>query len=232
MIHEIKEHFEKEYPREGCGVIAIVKGKKKWFPCTNIAEDDDDFIICSTEYLKLKLKYDIIGIVHNHIDASNEPSENDINYCNALGIPYYIFSYPSMDLNIVEPKKRNQPLIGREYEFGVNDCFEALRDWLTTKNIIIPPRAPFENDWWKKGLNYFCPDVIKEWNHTEVKEPQENDVLIFSVESNVPNHCGVYIGNDTFFHHAVHRLSCRENLYPLWIKYLTGVYRYDANSIS
>ena len=45
MIEEIKSHFEKEYPREGCGVIGIVQGKKKWFPCTNIANDDSGFVI-------------------------------------------------------------------------------------------------------------------------------------------------------------------------------------------
>ena len=56
MIHEIEEHFKKEYPREGCGIIAIVKGKKKWFPCTNVAEDDEDFIISSQEYFKIKVK--------------------------------------------------------------------------------------------------------------------------------------------------------------------------------
>jgi cell wall-associated NlpC family hydrolase len=52
--------------------------------------------------------------------------------------------------------------------------------------------------------------------------------LIFTMGANVPNHCGVYTGNDIFFHHAVNRLSCRENLYPLWKKYLTGIYRYET----
>ena len=45
FIEDIKQHFENEYPREGCGVLAVVKGKKKWFPCTNVAQDDEDFII-------------------------------------------------------------------------------------------------------------------------------------------------------------------------------------------
>jgi proteasome lid subunit RPN8/RPN11 len=233
MIDQILEHFDKEYPREGCGLIALVKGKKVWFPCKNLAEDEEDFIMCSKDYLRIKVKYDIIGIVHNHPDASNEPSKRDIDNCNALGIPYYIFSYPEMELNIVDPVQKQYPLIGREYKFGVYDCFEAIRDYLATKEILLPPRAPFEDDWWKKeGLNYFCPDVVKGWGGKEITEPQENDVLIFTMDSKVPNHCGVYIGRDTFFHHAVNRLSCRESLYPFWIKYLTGVYRYDANSLS
>ena len=45
MIEEILEHFHKEYPKEGCGLIALVKGKKVWFPCKNLAEDDEDFIM-------------------------------------------------------------------------------------------------------------------------------------------------------------------------------------------
>jgi len=28
MIDEIQEHFAKEYPKEGCGIIGIVEGKK------------------------------------------------------------------------------------------------------------------------------------------------------------------------------------------------------------
>lgn len=229
MIYEIEEHFKKEYPREGCGVIAIVKGSPQWFPCTNIAEDDNDFIISHKEYLEIRKKYDILAIVHSHIDQSNEPSVQDVNSCNALGIPYHIYSYPDMDLNIVEPKKNFYPLIGREYEFGVRDCFEALRDWLAEEKIHIPPREPFEEDFYEKQLNYFSEDYIKNWSHKKVEgAPQKNDVLIFQVESKLPNHCGVYLQDGIFYHHAVNRLSCREPLHPFWMKYLVGIYRYEA----
>jgi|TARA_B110000483_G_scaffold224958_1_gene284217 proteasome lid subunit RPN8/RPN11 len=230
MIYEIEQHFKEQYPREGCGVIAIVKGKKKWFPCTNIAKDDEDFIIDSQEYLKLKRTTDVIAIVHSHPDASSEASATDVKYCNAIGIPYHIYSYPEMDLNILDPVKSTIELYGREYEFGVRDCFEATRDYLASKNINIPTRDPFEDDWWERGIEYFTPEIIAEWHHVPVPmdTPQENDVLVFNVKAAVGNHCGVYVGNDCFYHHAITRLSCRESLYPLWYKYLTGVYRYDA----
>lgn len=228
MIDEIQEHLRKEYPREGCGVIGIVKGKKKFFPCENVASDDDDFIISSSDYLKLKKSVDIVGIVHSHPDASNTPSENDINNCNALGIPYYIFSYPEMDLHIQEPAKNFNPLIGREYKFGISDCFEASRDWLAQENINIPPRAPFEDDWWKKNLNYFTEENISSWGFVKVDSPKKNDVLIFQVKADVPDHCGIYLGNDVFFHHAENRLSCRESILPFWHKKIVGIYRYVA----
>ena len=228
MIEDIKAHFEKEYPREACGIIGVVKGKKTWFPCRNIAEGNEDFVMSSEDWFEVKKKSDIFAIVHNHIESTNEPSQSDINNCNALGIPYYIFSYPDLELNIVEPKENFYPLLGREYSFGTSDCFEAMRDWLASENIQIPTREVFEDDWWEKGIDYFTEENIKNWKHIKVDSPQKNDVLIFAVDSAVGNHCGVYLGNDVFFHHAVNRLSCRESLYPFWGKHIIGIYRYAA----
>ena len=133
-----------------------------------------------------------------------------------------------MELNILEPKKVFNPLIGREYEFGVTDCFEAMRDWLAQEGISIPPREPFEDYFYEKGLDYFSEEYIKNWNHKKVDTPQKNDVLIFQVSADIPDHCGVYLGNDIMFHHAANRLSCRESMYPFWIKYLVGIYRHEA----
>jgi len=78
----------------------------------------------------------------------------------------------------------------------------------------------------KKGIDYFTEEMARNWNHEKVKTPQKNDVLIFAVDSEIPNHCAVYLGNDVIYHHARNRLSCRESLYPFWIKYLVGSYRY------
>ena len=229
FLEEIQEQFKKYYPREGCGVLAVSKGELKWFPCDNVATNQEDFIIDSRQYLDIAKRYDIVGIVHSHPDSSCEPSEADIKACNAIGKPYYIFSYPEMEMHLLEPQRDTKPLYGREYEFGVTDCFEAMRDYLQTQNIEIPARAAFEDDWWERGLDYFTDEVIKDYGYSRVEgNMQENDVLIFTVRSVVGNHCGVYLGDDIFYHHAENRLSCRENLYPFWKKYLTGVYRYDA----
>lgn len=229
FLDEINEHFSECYPREGCGVLAVVKGNLEWFPCNNVAEDEDDFIIDSTQYIEVSQKGDIVAVVHSHPDASCEPSQSDIDYCNATGIKYYIFSYPEMELYTLYPETTKKELYGREYKFGVNDCFEAMRDYLKEQNIIIPPRATFEDDWWKKGLDYFTDEIIESYGYTRVYgNIKENDVIIFTIDAKVGNHCGVYLGEDIFYHHAENRLSCRENLYPFYKKYITGVYRYVA----
>ena len=93
FIEDIQKHCKKEYPREACGVIAVVKGKKKWYPCENVSEADEHFLIDTDYYLKLTRTTDVIGIVHSHPDTSSEPSQFDIDSCNALGKDFYIFSY-------------------------------------------------------------------------------------------------------------------------------------------
>ncbi len=229
-LEEIKEHFQKEYPKEGCGIISVVNGQQKWFPCTNIANEDEHFIIGTDEYLKIARTSDIIAIVHSHPDQTSEPSELDINNCNAMGKKFYIFSYPDMDLTILEPEHDTSNLFGREYEFGKADCFEAVRDYLLSQDIEIPPRAMFVEDYWDKGIDYFYDDMAKNWGGypVDLNNIQKNDVLIFKIFSNLNNHCGVYLGDEIFYHHAENRLSCRENLYPKWHKWLVGAYRYAA----
>jgi len=224
MINDILNHFEHEYPREACGVIA----NNKYYPCTNVALDDSNFIISSDEYIKLARQNKITAIVHNHPDGSNIASQSDIDSCNSLQIPFHIYSYPGMELNIINPVIKTVPLEGRQYKFGKYDCFEAARDYYKTNNINIKPRMAFEDDWWEKGLDYMSDSELKLWGFKRVESLQIGDLLVFKMYSNVNNHCGVYVGRDLFFHHAHNRLSCTENLYPLWKRYLTGIFRYEA----
>ena len=82
-----------------------------------------------------------------------------------------------------------------------------MRDYLAIEqNISIPPRILFEDNWFEKGLDYFAPEIVKDWGGEEIsiEEIQKNDVLTFSVQSKVANHCGVYLGNDVFLS------SCRK----------------------
>ena len=228
-LEAIQQHFREWYPKEGCGVIGVVKGKSKWFPCENLAMQDEDFVINPDDFNKANMESDIIGIVHSHVHGSPQPSYNDVKHCNALGIPYYIFSYPNMELEMLRPRRVINELAGREYEFGIFDCLEAVRDHYSQKlNIELRKREPYLDDWWEKGEDYFTAKHIKEWGFKPVDNLKENDVLIFNMGASVGTHCGVYLYDDIFFHHAVNRLSCKENLYPLWKKHLTGIYRYVA----
>jgi len=225
MINEIEKHFSECYPREGCGVVVSAN---RFIPCTNVASDKDDFIIDSKEYITISKKHKILAIVHSHPDAPNTPSHADIVNCNAVQIPFHIYSYPDMGLHILNPSSTSKlPLEGRHYKFGTFDCFEASRDYYIKEGLTILPRLPFEDDWWLKGLDYFSTELIARWGFIKVDTLQKNDLLIFKIGADIANHCGVYTGNDMFYHHAFNRLSVIENLYPLWKKYLVGIYRHE-----
>lgn len=226
---EIEEHFKECYPKEGCGVIAIVKGHPKWFPCENLAIKDDEFVIGAKELCNIVRKYDILSIVHSHPDSSCEPSTLDISNCNHVGIPFIIYSYPSMEKYELKPKREVSNLIGREYQFGTNDCLSLAVDYYQeTLRIHLPFRKDYKDDWWLENEDYLTEEHLKEWGFVPVDNYQKNDILIFAVGHKVSNHIGIALDGDIFLHHAVNRLSCRENLYPFWAKNLVRVYRYET----
>jgi proteasome lid subunit RPN8/RPN11 len=225
----IKEHALVEFPREACGLIVVKKGKAKYYPCTNIAEGEDSFVIEPREFTKHSLSGDIVYVVHSH-PTGQEPSEHDVAICNSLKIPYLIYYVEHNTFSLTYPEQYNS-LVGRDYEFGIRDCFEAARDWYMLEGIITPPRAAhWKDDWWELGEDYIGKELTS-WPFKRVQNIQYGDLLTFKVQSSVANHLAVYIDNDLIYHHAFGRLSCRENLYPLWAPHLDGIYRYEGSDI-
>jgi cell wall-associated NlpC family hydrolase len=120
---------------------------------------------------------------------------------------------------------------GLTYEFGKRDCFTFVHRYYNDIGIPFNNREDFIDDWWEQDIDYFCPEYIKKWGFipSTKKNLQPKDLLIFNVKCSVPNHCGVYIEQNMFAHHAHGRLSCVEDLYPFWTKFLVGAYSYEKN---
>jgi len=217
-------------PHEPCAVVHLKKGKIQIVPVNNISEDPTNyFVLDHNSFVQLSLTGEVLYIVHGHIDNCT-PSDYDIKCCNSVNIPYIIFNRLTLEYTIVTPTTYKS-LSGRVYEFGKNDCFEATRDWYKAHDIHISPRSSdWIDDWWLEGHDYMS-EVIGVWPFTECTGLQYGDLLTFAVETDVENHIGVYIDRDCFFHHSVNRLSCKENLYPFWVKHLKKVYRYEGHSI-
>jgi len=222
---EIIKYLFDKYPEEGCGLLVNKRGKSTWIPCENIAEDrKENFVISSTDYIKASLSGDLIAVVHSHPDGSAELSEHDKKTSNFLGVPYIVYSLPEVEKTVYTPEYNRNPFVGREYSFGENDCYSLVRDYYREKLDINLATTIFEDDWWEKGFNYF-DDLFEPFGFEKVDTLQENDVIVFRMMAQVPNHCGVYLGEDLFLHHAVNRLSCRESINSVWRKYIVGYYR-------
>ena len=227
---EIKKHFDDWYPQEGCGVLAAKKGKPFWVPMTNVATEKGFFAFNPEEWDNLVKRYDIVAVIHDHINSSNEPSVTDLSYCNFLNIPFWIYSYPDMEVNKIDPVSIIPRLYCREYKFGERDCFEFARDFYRLKGLNIPGRSvSWINNWWEYDKDYFTKETIEDWGFREVQNLQAEDLLIFDTASRgFGDHCGIYIGEGIIGHHYTGRLSCREHFEPFWKSMLYKVYRYES----
>ena len=229
MIDEIKHHFSTCYPREGCGVIVLDNGQARWIPCSNVACQNDSFVLCPSEYAKILIKYKVLAVVHNHIEYTCLPSANDIKYCDELDVPFFIFSYPSMELYKLFPKDYDESLLGRPYVWGIYDCLSLVIEYYARfKQITLRSRPYYIDNWWRAtNVNYMDPEHIRTWGFIKTNNPQKDDIAVLQMGATIPNHIGIVLENDQFLHHAYNRLSTIENLYPLWGKYAMAYYTYE-----
>ena len=228
LIDKIKSYFSQAHENEPCGALVIQRGRLNFFPIANFSTEKDTFSFDPVQYTKL-IRYTYM-IVHAH-DDNCIPSEHDILQCDLHNKPYLIFNLLNFDYTVLWPKNYTK-LCGKTYQFGVNDCFEAAHKWYLVHDVVMPTRRhQWKDDWWINGEDYIAKELA-DWPFKPVQDLKYGDLLVFSMDSaGTPNHLGVYVDNDDFFHHAANRLSCIENLNPIWGKHIIGIYRYENSSI-
>lgn len=227
---KIIDHAEKVYPRECCGVIIENAGKHVYYPCRNVAENDNQFVIDPKDYLVASNLGTIVAIVHSHPDATPKPSQADMAACEKTNLPWFIVGYPNKMWNCVEPSGYKPPLIGRSWEHGILDCYTIIKDWYEYEKGISIPDFDRRDEWWKKGENLYRENFAKAgFYRLEPGTTKEvGDVILMQIKSNVPNHGAIYLGNNQVLHHLFNRLSCREVYGGYFKKHTSDVLRYGG----
>ena len=64
LIQKIKDHALQEMPRECCGLLVMVKRKLKYFPCRNIAEGHEHFVIHPEDYAAAEAFVEVVRQPH------------------------------------------------------------------------------------------------------------------------------------------------------------------------
>ena len=226
-------HAQQEDPKESCGLLLNVKGKEKYYPCGNLSMTNYQcFILDPEDYVKADNVGEIIAVVHSHPITPPEPSQADKISCEQSKLPWYIVNPKTEQWGECKPEGYVPDILGRQWVWGVTDCWSLVVDWYKKeKGIKLKdyPRTMTPEEFLKDPLfeDYAWRTGFRELRSDEKLE--EGDVLLMSIMHPTLNHVAILLG-DMVLHHLADRLSCREP-YSEWLLKCTGKrYRYAQQS--
>ncbi len=229
---DAEKHAFDSLPNESCGLLAIIKGEKKYWPCKNIAETlQEYFIIDPDDWADCEDNGEIIGIVHSHPTGSIFPSDNDKASCEFLDLEWFIFSPVMKDWYSFKPSGWKPPsLIGRSFVWSVHDCWSIVTDYFKeNKNIEIPywDRPKKIKDFIENPQFEYALPKLNFKKQENIDDIQKDDVLLFQSVTGNLDHVALYVGDNMILNHNIHKLSCKEPLDMAYLQNLRGVYRYE-----
>lgn len=216
------EHARQEQPREACGLLVVVRGRERYWPCRNIGVGSDHFVLDPGDYAAADDAGEIVGVVHSHIGIPPQPSQADRVGCNQSGLPWFIVNPQTEEWGQLEPDDYRPPLVGREWCHGVLDCYSLVRDWYAQERGVELRNYPRTDEWWLHGQNLYLENFEREgFRDLGEDEPLVvGDLLLMQLGSPVPNHAAVWLGDNQILHHVQNRLSSRD-VYGGWFRKCT-----------
>ena len=224
-------HAKIEDPKESVGLLLNVKGKERYYPCNNLSMSSYQcFVLDPEDYVRADNMGEITAIIHSHPATPPTPSQADLVGCENSNLPWHIVNPKTEQWDYCEPNGYKAPLLGREWVWGVTDCWSLVRDWYREeKQIELKDyqRSMTPEEFLKNPLfeEYATQTGFRELEPNEAL--QEGDVLLMSILHPTLNHVAIFLG-DMVLHHLADRLSCREPYSP-WLLKCTGKrFRYVA----
>jgi proteasome lid subunit RPN8/RPN11 len=225
LLDKIMDYAEEHFPREMCGVILSRNRRHEFYPCKNIAEQDDCFIMDPEDYADAEDRGNVVKIVHSHCNINAQPSEADRVACEESGVPWLIVSIPTRTHSELKPTGYKAPLEGRPFSHGIMDCYTIIEDAYDRDLDIQLPKFHRDSRWWKKGGNLYL-DNMEKAGFVEVYDMKPWDVILMQLDSPVPNHAAIVLEGNVILHHLQGHPSCKSVYGGFWRKNTRFIYRH------
>lgn len=113
----------------------------------------------------------------------------------------------------------------RPFIHGLFDCYTLVRDYYKRNfNIFLPTNIQRDWEWWQKGENLYLENA-KDCSFEEAQDIKKHDVLLMKINSPVPNHAAIYIGDGKILHHMSGRFSTTQDLTFSYKQKISVIYR-------
>ena len=117
-------------------------------------------------------------------------------------------------------------LIGRQWNYGVFDCYSIVRDYYALLGIDLPNyQRPDDPDTCESIFLKNAPKFFKE---IDIDNRKSNDVLIMKIWTKEPMHSAILLENDMILHQRFESLSCSEYFNHYYRRRTVGCFRYAA----
>jgi proteasome lid subunit RPN8/RPN11 len=238
----IADHALACYPSESCGLVVMHDGAPRYVPCRNVSSaPGEHFIMSPEDYALAEDMGPVVAVVHSHPGAPARPSMADKAMAEKSGIDQWVIVSVGVQADgghdVEEwcefaPSGYLAPLIGRQFAHGIHDCYSLIRDWYRVERGIDLPDFERADRWWEDGKTSLYMEHFAEAGFVDMgqkEEPKPGDVLLMQIRSKVPNHAGVYLGDNMMLHHMYGRLSGRTVWGGMWAQSLRTVLRHKES---
>ena len=223
---QIIDYAKSTEPHECCGFILRdhMAGERFYYPCQNVATDPLNFFeITPEEQIEAEKVGWIEAIVHSHPNGEPVLSLADRQ----------MFAHTDCDWLLVCEGKLQRfpkiaPLVGRTFEHGKTDCYTLFKDFYFLAGLDMDEfNRP--DEWWHNGQNLYLDNLEGQgFKRLDSQETlQIGDVILMQVGANVPNHAGIYLGEQQVLHHSPKRLSKRDLYDGYWLKHTQSIWRHN-----
>lgn len=229
----IEEHALEEFPRECCGLVIAEGRKEVYIRCRNVADPgvaEDEFVIAPRDWKAAEQRGPVLAVAHSHPNASPHPSAADRRACNALGVPWAIVAVHADPATpeapafiagnvILTPENHEVPLRGREFIFGVQDCYTLVQDFYKREmGGIVLPDFDRTDEFWKRGEDLYMDNFTGAGFDPIPYPTQKGDLILMAIRSDITNHAGIWLGEgDAMLHHPYNHLSERTVFGGFWL---------------